>query len=163
MTDPLTRAKQLVALATNPGASLEEARSVALKACKHIAEHKLLERMAEAPLPPGFTGVHFEGQAVGADELQSLFRMMQDLMRGSRRERERPPSPPAANPGTGVRRPGWVSESEWNARVEAELRELRRRTSSAVPEPTLRRAAEAAVYLACEGERERHQGRKAKR
>ncbi|MGD0674871.1 MAG: hypothetical protein ABSC94_05595 [Polyangiaceae bacterium] len=41
--DPNERARRLVALATNTGASSEEARSAAMAACRLIAKHKLLD------------------------------------------------------------------------------------------------------------------------
>ena len=42
MVDVLERVKQLIDLATNEGASEEEARTTALIACKLIKEHKLV-------------------------------------------------------------------------------------------------------------------------
>jgi len=41
--DPHERARKLVALATDAGASSEEARSAAVAACRLIAKHKLLD------------------------------------------------------------------------------------------------------------------------
>jgi hypothetical protein len=154
MTSPLDRAKQLVALATNGSAEREEARTAALQACRLIAKHALLEpRVAPAPAPPW--GVHVSGvdaRGMPVEDVHSLFRMMEDLMRGVRKAASDPDEP------AHVQRPAWVSESEWRSRVEATYQDLRRRTHH-VPEPTLRRAAESTVYHECVGERERHQGR----
>jgi hypothetical protein len=44
--DPPERARRLVALATNAGASSEEARTAAMAACRLIAKHKLLDAPA---------------------------------------------------------------------------------------------------------------------
>jgi len=51
MTKPLDRARQLIAKAVDPAVTEEEARTIALIACRLIAEHKLLEAPAD-PLPP---------------------------------------------------------------------------------------------------------------
>lgn len=50
--DPPERARRLVALAINPGASSEEARTAAMAACRLIAKHKLLD----APVPHAADG-----------------------------------------------------------------------------------------------------------
>ena len=44
--DPHERARKLVALATDKGASQEEARTAAMTACRLIARHKLLDASA---------------------------------------------------------------------------------------------------------------------
>jgi hypothetical protein len=49
MTDAMTRVRSLIALATNSGATQEEARSAAHKACLLIVEHKMQVVMASAP------------------------------------------------------------------------------------------------------------------
>lgn len=46
MTSPIDRARQLIALATNPGASVEEARTAAMAAARLISEHSLLGAVA---------------------------------------------------------------------------------------------------------------------
>jgi hypothetical protein len=46
--DPHERARKLVALATDKGASQEEARTAAMTACRLIARHKLLEGSADS-------------------------------------------------------------------------------------------------------------------
>ena len=51
MHDPHERARRLVALATNTGASSEEARTAAMAACRLIAKHKLLDAAAATPSP----------------------------------------------------------------------------------------------------------------
>jgi len=50
--DPHERARKLVALATDTGASPEEARSAAMAACRLIVKHKLLDR-TPAPASDG--------------------------------------------------------------------------------------------------------------
>jgi hypothetical protein len=45
--DPHERARKLVALATDKGASQEEARTAAMTACRLIARHKLLDASAD--------------------------------------------------------------------------------------------------------------------
>jgi hypothetical protein len=45
--DPNDRVRKLVALATDKSASLEEARTAAVAACRLIAKHKLLDGPAE--------------------------------------------------------------------------------------------------------------------
>jgi hypothetical protein len=49
MHDPHERARRLVALATNTGASSEEARTAAMAACRLIVKHKLLDAVASPP------------------------------------------------------------------------------------------------------------------
>ena len=44
--NPKERARKLVALATDPGASSEEARTAAMAACRLIARHELLDPSA---------------------------------------------------------------------------------------------------------------------
>ncbi|HEX4445910.1 MAG TPA: hypothetical protein VH044_04215 [Polyangiaceae bacterium] len=45
--DPKERARKLVALATDAGASSEEARTAAMAACRLIAKHELLDAPAD--------------------------------------------------------------------------------------------------------------------
>ena len=45
--NPKERARKLVALATDPGASSEEARTAAMAACRLIARHELLDPSAD--------------------------------------------------------------------------------------------------------------------
>jgi hypothetical protein len=45
--DPKERARKLIALATDPGASSEEARTAAMAACRLIARHELLDSPAD--------------------------------------------------------------------------------------------------------------------
>ncbi len=45
--DPIERARKLVALATDKGASSEEGRTAAMAACRLIVKHKLLDSSAD--------------------------------------------------------------------------------------------------------------------
>lgn len=49
MPPPLERARQLLALATDPSATLEERRSVSVIAIEHIVKHGLLGSSFAAP------------------------------------------------------------------------------------------------------------------
>jgi len=85
--DPHERARRLIALATNSGATSEEARTAAVAACRLIAKHKLLE-------PSGHAGA-------GAHRRPSRdARATQDSGHGRRSKREDPASYRAARTGT---------------------------------------------------------------
>src|SRR5580692_6595799 len=51
--DPHDRARRLLALATDAGASSEEARTAAMAACRLIVKHKLLDGGGPAPASDG--------------------------------------------------------------------------------------------------------------
>ena len=73
MTDPLDRARQLIAKAVDPAVSVEEARSCAHAAAKIIAQHKLLDSV-EAPVDPrGDPRNPFDGMGAGLDAFWEIF------------------------------------------------------------------------------------------
>lgn len=67
--NPHERVRHLLALATNAGASLDEARNASLAAVKLIVEHKMLEivpppPVAGRPMPSGPFGAIFAGLTI---------------------------------------------------------------------------------------------------
>lgn len=50
--NPFERVQKLIALATNPGAPIDEQRNAALAAVKLLVEHKMLDERAVPPPPP---------------------------------------------------------------------------------------------------------------
>jgi hypothetical protein len=62
--DPNERARKLVALATDKGASHEEARTAAMAACRLIVKHKLLDSLTargQGPADDGHVTTHGHG------------------------------------------------------------------------------------------------------
>lgn len=148
----LARTRQLVALATNAGTTIDEQRNAALAACRLIGQYQLLDAPA-----PGAVGSGFVWSAVG--DVESLFRAMQDLF-ASDPPRRRRPAPPPSPPRPTSHPPPDVSAADFQVRVRAEYQNLRRRTDAMVPDPMVLRAAEASVREQIERERSQAKARR---
>jgi hypothetical protein len=107
MIRPADRARQLVALATNPAATPEEARSAAMAACKLIAKHRLLdssgsEPAATHPMPPRSWGRQ--------SDVEDMFRRATEHWHAAyTRPSQAPPPPEPPPPKPPWRAPNWIT------------------------------------------------------
>jgi hypothetical protein len=105
MTDVVERVMQLVRLAVDKGATSEEGRSAAAKACDLIARHKLrivdgAARAAPPPPPPDVRFVDIEGD---------IMEILQDMLRRQAGPPRRPRPVHTSPPQSTNFRDGW----EW--------------------------------------------------
>jgi hypothetical protein len=163
----LTRALQLVALATDPSTSEHESRTAAVVACKLIRDHKLLGATGDAvdSQRPGArhwseevarqASVMFHGMTI--DDLLRVVtsEFAKPYVRSERRGKPGPAKPrssPSPAPAPPRRTACSIDPLEREHRIQQAMSDIRQRIHG-IPEERIRNAAAAAVDAAIAQER----------